>query len=210
MTSQQPTVFIVDDEPAIRDSLTLLIAQEGIQVHTFENAESFLSSMHPLNCQLKSCIILDVRMPGESGIQLQEALIDRNCLIPIIFLTGYGDIPTSVKAIKSGAFDFLTKPFTRAKLLTCIQAAFLESEKRIEANKHNQDILTRLSALTKREHQVMVLAIQGCHNKEIASRLGISHRTVEIHRSNIMHKTGALNLLDLARIAYEGKLDNSS
>lgn len=207
MTSQQPTVFIIDDEPAIRDSLTLLLEQEGIQVHAFENAESFLNGAHHLDCQHKSCLILDVRMPGISGIQLQAELTDQKNPIPIIFLTGYGDIPTSVKAIKTGAVDFLTKPVTRAKLLASIQSAFFESEKRIEADKHNQDIQSRLLGLTKREREVMMLAIQGFHNKEIASHLGISYRTVEIHRSNIMHKTGAINLLDLARIAYEGGLD---
>lgn len=203
MTSQHPVVFIVDDEPAVRDSLALLLGQEGVRVQTFENAESFLSAYQP---DYIGCIILDVRMPGIDGMQLQEKLSQCNCIMPIIFLTGHGDIPTSVRAIKTGATDFLTKPITRAKLLAAIQSAFLENEKLIEANKHNKDALTRLASLTKREREVMMLAIQGYHNKEIASRLGISFRTVEIHRSNIMHKMGAINLLDLARIAYESGL----
>ncbi|MCO6427429.1 response regulator transcription factor [Nitrosomonas communis] len=203
MTSQHPVVFIVDDEPAVRDSLALLLGQEGVRVQTFENAESFLSAYQP---DYIGCIILDVRMPGIDGLQLQEKLSQCNCIMPIIFLTGHGDIPTSVRAIKTGATDFLTKPITRAKLLAAIQSAFLENEKLIEANKHNKDALTRLASLTKREREVMMLAIQGYHNKEIASRLGISFRTVEIHRSNIMHKMGAINLLDLARIAYESGL----
>lgn len=207
MTSQHPFVFIVDDEPAVRDSLALLLKQEGIDVQTFENAETFLNAYQP---DYKGCIILDVRMPGIDGMQLQEKLSDYKCMMPIIFLTGHGDIPMSVRAIKAGAIDFLTKPITRAKLLTSIQSAFLESEKLIEANKHNQDALSRLASLTKREYEVMILAIQGCHNKEIATRLGISFRTVEIHRSNIMHKTGAINLLDLARIAYESGLNTST
>lgn len=210
MTSQQPTVYIVDDEPTVRDSLTLLIEQEGISVQAFENAETFLSSTRQLGYQIKGCILLDVRLPGLNGIQLQEELSHHKSLLPIIFLTGYGDIPTSVTAIKAGAIDFLTKPVTRAKLLTCIHSAFIESERWIEANKHNQDTLSRLAGLTKREHEVMMLAIQGYHNKEIASHLGISYRTVEIHRSNIMHKTGAINLLDLARIAYESGLSTSA
>lgn len=203
MTSQHPVVFIVDDEPAVRDSLALLLGQEGVRVQTFENAESFLNAYQP---DYIGCIILDVRMPGIDGLQLQEKLSQCNCIMPIIFLTGHGDIPTSVRAIKTGATDFLTKPITRAKLLAAIQSAFLENEKLIEANKHNKDALTRLASLTKREREVMMLAIQGYHNKEIASRLGISFRTVEIHRSNIMHKMGAINLLDLARIAYESGL----
>lgn len=207
MTSQYPIVFIVDDEPAVRDSLALLVEQEGISVQTFEDAETFLSIYQP---DYKGCIILDVRMPGMDGMMLQEKLSQCKCMMPIIFLTGHGDIPMSVRAIKAGAIDFLTKPITRAKLLAAIQSAFLESEKLIEANKHNQDAISRLASLTKREHEVMMLAIQGCHNKEIATRLGISFRTVEIHRSNIMHKTGAINLLDLARIAYESGLSTSA
>ncbi|SDY82558.1 response regulator transcription factor [Nitrosomonas sp. Nm58] len=203
MISQQPIVFIVDDDPAVRDSLTLLLKQEGISVQTFENAETFLSAYQP-DC--KGCIILDVRMPGIDGMQLQEKLSHCNCMMPIIFLTGHGDIPMSVRAIKAGAANFLTKPITRAKLLDSIQSAFLENKKLLEANQHNQDAISRLTSLTKREREVMELAIQGYHNKEIASRLGISFRTVEIHRSNIMHKTGAINLLDLARIAYESGL----
>ncbi|SDH71863.1 response regulator transcription factor [Nitrosomonas sp. Nm132] len=203
MISQQPIVFIVDDDPAVRDSLTLLLKQEGVSVQTFENAETFLSAYQP-DC--KGCIILDVRMPGIDGMQLQEKLSHCNCMMPIIFLTGHGDIPMSVRAIKAGATNFLTKPITRAKLLDSIQSAFLENKKLLEANQHNQDAISRLTSLTKREREVMELAIQGYHNKEIASRLGISFRTVEIHRSNIMHKTGAINLLDLARIAYESGL----
>ncbi|AKH36582.1 MULTISPECIES: response regulator transcription factor [Nitrosomonas] len=207
MISQHFIVFIVDDEPAVRDSLALLLKQEGIFVQTFENAETFLNAYQPGH---KGCIILDVRMPGIGGLQLQEKLLNYKNIMPIIFLTGHGDIPMSVRAIKAGAIDFLTKPITRVKLLASVQSAFLESEKLIEANKHNQDALSRLASLTKREHEVMMIAIQGYHNKEIASRLGISFRTVEIHRSNIMHKTGAINLLDLARIAYESGLNTST
>ncbi|SDW89144.1 response regulator transcription factor [Nitrosomonas communis] len=207
MISQHFIVFIVDDEPAVRDSLALLLKQEGIFVQTFENAETFLNAYQPGH---KGCIILDVRMPGIGGLQLQEKLLNCKNIMPIIFLTGHGDIPMSVRAIKAGAIDFLTKPITRVKLLASVQSAFLESEKLIEANKHNQDALSRLASLTKREHEVMMIAIQGYHNKEIASRLGISFRTVEIHRSNIMHKTGAINLLDLARIAYESGLNTST
>lgn len=209
MTTPQPTVFIVDDDLAVRDSLTLLIEQENISVHTFGDTESFLNCARTFDDKTTGCIILDIRMPGMSGIQLQEELSHYKCMMPIIFLTGYGDIPTSVRAIKAGALDFLTKPVTREKLLGCIQSALLECEKRIERSKHNQDALSRLANLTKREREVLELAIQGYHNKEIASRLGISFRTVEIHRASIMSKTGAINLLDLARIAYEGGLSTT-
>lgn len=196
-------VFIVDDDPAIRDALTLMIEQEGITVMSFEDAGSFLDA-----CQPKSygCVIIDIRMPKMNGMQLQEELTRRKVLLPVIFLTGHGDIPMSVRAIKAGAVDFLTKPVTREKLLASVRSAILESEKMLTENSTYQDALSRLVNLTHREQDVMLLATQGYPNKEIARRLGISYRTVEIHKSKIMQKTGAINLLDLARIAQEGGL----
>lgn len=205
MTITDATVFIVDDDPAIRDSLTLMLAQENIAVNAFESAEAFLAA-----CEAErfGCVIIDIRMPGMDGMQLQEELIKRHVLLPIIFLTGHGDIPMSVRAVKAGAVDFLTKPVMREKLLTSVRAAILESERVITENTNHQDAQSRLTDLTDRERDVMTLAIQGRPNKEIARQLGISHRTVEIHKSKIMHKTGAINLLDLARIAHEGSLSS--
>jgi len=203
MSASNANVFIVDDDPAIRDSLTLMISQENIAVSAFADAEAFLATCQP---QKFGCIIIDVRMPGMDGMQLQEALTKRNIMLPVIFLTGHGDIPMSVRAIKAGAMDFLTKPVTREKLLSAVRSAIRESEKIYMENSCHQDALSRLTDLTDREQDVMTLAIQGYPNKEIARRLGISHRTVEIHKSKIMHKTGAINLLDLARIAHEGGL----
>ncbi|MDO9232518.1 MAG: response regulator [Methylotenera sp.] len=201
MMTANPTVFIVDDEPAIRDSLTLMITQENLAVMAFENAYAFLEA-----CQAGclGCAIVDVRMPGMDGMQLQQALLKRNILLPIIFLTGHGDIPMSVKAMKSGAMDFLTKPVSREKLISAVRAAMRESEKITTESIHRHDAKSRLADLTDRERDVMMLAIQGYPNKEIARHLDISHRTVEIHKSKIMRKTGAINLLDLARIAHEG------
>lgn len=203
MTNSEATVFIVDDDPAIRDSLTLMIGQENIAVSAFASAEAFLEACQPMHF---GCIIIDIRMPGMDGMQLQEALSQRNILLPIIFLTGHGDIPMSVRAMKAGALDFLTKPVTREKLMVSVRSAIRESESILSKNASQQDAISRIEELTDRERDVMALAIQGYPNKEIARHLGISHRTVEIHKSKIMHKTGAVNLLDLARIAHEGEV----
>ncbi len=202
MNNSTATVFIIDDDSAVRDALSLMIEQEHFAVATFENAEAFLAS-----CQSEcyGCAIIDIRMPGMDGMQLQEVLSKRNIHLPVIFLTGHGDIPMSVQAMKAGAMDFLTKPVTREKLLASVRLAIQKSERIMSENAHHQEALSRLADLTDRERDVMLLAIQGHPNKDIARKLGISHRTVEIHKSKIMHKTGAANLLDLARIVHEGE-----
>lgn len=200
MNTDNITVFIIDDEPAIRDALALMIAQENLNVMTFESAEQFLAEYK--TCEL-GCAIVDIRMAGMDGLQLQETLNKRHVPIPVIFLTGHGDIPMSVKAMKAGAVDFLTKPVTREKLINAVSAAISECEKIQGEIERHQHLQSRLAELTSREKDVMSLAVQGYHNKEIARHLGISHRTVEIHKSKIMHKTGACNLLDLARIAQD-------
>lgn len=203
MTISEATVFIVDDDCAVRDSLMLMIEQEGINVQTYSNGEDFLNACHK---DTHGCAILDIRMPGMDGMQLQQELNRRNIKLPIVFLTGHGDIPLSVKAVKAGAVDFLTKPVTRENLLLSVRSAILESQRLITQLTNGQDAKSKLADLTDREREVMALAVAGAPNKEIARRLGISHRTVEIHKSKIMHKTGASNLLDLARIASEGRL----
>jgi len=197
------TVFIVDDDPAIRDSLTLMISQENFNVQTYASAEAFLSAIPSGG---SGCIIIDIRMPGMDGMQLQEALSNSKPSLPIIFLTGHGDIPMSVRAMKAGALDFLTKPVTREKLMAAVRSAIRESQRMQSENVYQQDAISRIAELTDRERDVLKLAIQGYPNKEIARSLGISHRTVEIHKSKIMHKTGAVNLLDLARIAHVGDI----
>lgn len=190
-------VFIVDDDPAVLDSLALMIEQEGIAVQAFGSAEAFLAA--GLGAEI-ACLIADIRMPGMDGMQLQKVLTEQGTMLPVIFLTGHGDIPMSVRAIKAGAVDFLTKPVTREKLLSSVLAALQEAEQRLE---HDRQAMQRLAHLTERELEVMKLAVMGHANKEIARRLGISHRTVEIHKSKLMHKTGAASLLDLAHIAQE-------
>jgi len=181
----------------------LMIEQEAIKVKTFSSGEDFLADYRNGSY---GCAIIDIRMPGMDGLQLQQELCLRDIELPIIFLTGHGDIPLSVKAIKAGAVDFLTKPVTRESLLSSVRSAILESKRLMTELANGEDAKSKLADLTEREREVMALAVAGSPNKEIARRLGISHRTVEIHKSKIMHKTGATNLLDLARIANEGKL----
>lgn len=205
MNTGNPSVFIVDDDPAIRDSLSLMIEQEAFAVQAFDSAETFLAACQP---PAKGCAIIDIRMPGMDGMQLQAEMLKRHVLLPIIFLTGHGDIPMSVQAMKAGALDFLTKPVTRDKLLIAIRAAISQSERVLTVDANHQAALSHLLGLTDRERAVMRLAVQGHPNKYIARQLGISHRTVEIHKSKIMHKTGALNLLDLARIAHQGGISS--
>jgi FixJ family two-component response regulator len=204
MTIADTTVFIVDDDPAIRDSLSLMIEQEDIAVQAFDSAEVFLNTYRP---ECRGCAIIDIRMPGMDGMELHEVLLERNILLPVIFLTGHGDIPMSVQAMKAGAVDFLTKPVTREKLLTSVKSAIQQSERVLSENANHLEAQSRLADLTDRECDVMLLAVQGLPNKHIARQLGISHRTVEIHKSKIMQKTGAVNLLDLARIVHEGSLN---
>lgn len=195
-----PTVYIVDDDAAIRDSLALMIRQENIPVMTFASAADFLKVCSEV---CSGCAIIDYQMPVMNGIQLQQELAKRNIAMPLIFLTAHGSIPISVTAMKAGAIDFLTKPVLRKKLFNAVSNAMLASEKNMaEIVSHNEAVKC-IASLTERERDVMLLAIQGQHNKEIARMLGISHRTVEIHKSVIMHKTGAHHLIDLVRIAYK-------
>ena len=205
MNQTDITVYIVDDDPAVRDSLTLMLQQDGYRIRSFESGEAFLAVA---DTTTHGCAIIDIRMSGMDGIQLQEEILRRQIPLPVIFLTAHGDIPKSVKAMKAGAVDFLTKPVTRRDLLAALQAASREIA-RIETSVANRSqAQAQLETLTERELQVTQLAILGHSNKEIARKLGISHRTIEIHKSNIMKKTGALNLLELARIAHDAGLSD--
>jgi RNA polymerase sigma factor (sigma-70 family) len=195
--TEKATVYVVDDDPAVRDSLALLLEEDDITVETFATAEEFLA--HCVTAPHR-CAIVDMRMPGMDGMQLQMELARRDIALPLIFLTGHGTIPMSVRAIKAGAVDFLVKPVTGNALLASVRAALDESERLVEQSEVSQTAAKRVARLTDRERDVMLLAVEGLPNKEIARRLGISHRTVEIHKARIMRKTGADTVLDLARI----------
>jgi RNA polymerase sigma factor (sigma-70 family) len=200
MNASHPTIFIVDDDAFVRDALKLMIEQEHLDVRCYESGESFLE-----HCPQTSngCILLDVQMPGINGLALQQILLERHMPLPIIFLTGNGNIPMSVKAIKAGAIDFLTKPVTRSRLIAAIETALQENERIRAETGVAEDASSLLARLTARERDVMQLAIAGLPNKEIARKLDISYRTVEVHKSRIMHKTGAANLIELANIVRE-------
>jgi FixJ family two-component response regulator len=181
------TVFIVDDDAAVREGLVAMLDAAGLPCQSYESAEAFLASFR---AGQPGCLILDLRMPGMSGTELQAELARRGAKIPIIFLTAHGDIPKSVQAIKAGAVDFMTKPADSTLLLERVRLALAESARFSE----------RMGTLTDREREVMVLAAEGLSSKEIARALGISHRTVEIHRGRVMHKTGAHSTLELAEM----------
>ncbi len=191
-------IFIIDDDAGVRDALTMLLEAAGHAVEAFQSAADFLGNFTPCNL---GCIILDVNMPDMDGPTLQEELIRRGLRLPVIFLSGHGTIPVSVRTIKAGAMDFLTKPVAGSVLLAHVQKALEQSSLQQKKIGSYQSIYSRLATLTKRENEVLILAISGCVSKEIAVRLGISYRTVEIHRAHILQKTGASNLLELARIS---------
>jgi len=187
-------VYVVDDDEAVRKSLRMLLKTEGYSVATFSGAEEFLTIC---NQETAGCIILDVNMPEMDGPALQQELNRRGLNLPIIFLTGQGSIPITVRALKAGAIDFLTKPVDGTELLACVKKALKKcAELKIQsADLHSKAI--RLATLTDREKEILSMIIAGHANKEIAEQLGISYRTVENHRAHIMLKTGASNLRDL-------------
>ncbi len=196
--SDHATVFIVDDDAAVRDSLRMMMKAAGYAVATFPCANDFLDVCTP---ETQGCIILDVNMPNMDGPTLQAELTHRGFRLPIIFLTGQGTIPLSVRTLKAGALDFLTKPVAGSVLLARVQEALEQCSIQQKQANVSKYIAARLAMLTDREREVMMLAVAGHTSKEIAVRLNISYRTVEIHRAHVMQKTGASNLLELARIA---------
>ncbi|MBK1722009.1 response regulator transcription factor [Thiocystis violacea] len=197
MTDVQ-TIFLVDDDQGMRDSLTLILELAGYRVKSFESPKAFLEDFAP---DERGCLLLDQRMPEMSGLDLQAVLIERGCLLPIIFLSAFGDVPTTVRAIQGGAIDFLEKPASTEVLLQRIQAALAEDQRRREEFATEQTILERFHQLTPREHEVLTLTTQGLTNKDIARQLGISPRTVENHRARMMEKMGAANLAELCRMS---------
>lgn len=190
-------VYVVDDDAAVLDSIRMLLEAAGYAVAVFHGAEDFLEIC---TSDTRGCIILDVNMPDMDGPALQEELIRRGMHLPIVFLTGHGTIPLTVRAIKSGAVDFLTKPVSGSVLLERVREAMSKCADLQKQARVSQTISARLATLTEREREVMKLAVEGHTSKEIAQRLDISYRTVEIHRAHLMRKSGASNMLELARI----------
>jgi len=193
-----PTVFVVDDDQAMRSSLKWLIESIGMQVKTYGSADEFLSSYF---LDRAGCLLLDVRMPGMSGLDLQAYLAQEDSRLPVIIITGHGDVAMAVKAMKSGAVDFIEKPFYDEKLLTSIRNALEFDEKRRALQSRRTEITVRLAELTPREHEVMAMVTEGRANKEIATVLGVSTKTVEAHRARVMDKMGASSLAELVRMA---------
>jgi FixJ family two-component response regulator len=195
--NERSTVFLVDDDEAVRDALSLLLRTAGFDVMVFAAASEFLAAYEPA---WRGCVILDVVMPARSGPELQEEMLTRKIDLPILFLTAHGNIPTAVRTIKAGAIDFLTKPVDAGLLIQRIQEAF-EQDARTRDRKSATLVSTeRLRNLTEREREIMMLMVSGMTSKEIARELEISPRTVDIHRSHVMAKTGAANLMELARL----------
>jgi two-component system, LuxR family, response regulator FixJ len=195
-----PTVHVVDDDDAVRSSLRLLLKSVGLPTIAYESARDFLAGYDP---EQPGCLVLDVRMPGMSGPELQEELNRRGAMIPVIFVTGHGDIPMAVEAMQHGAFDFLQKPFRDQDLITRVQKALeLDAQNRAELREASL-IRGRYDSLTPREREVFQLVTEGKANKVMAGDLGVSQRTVEIHRARVMEKMGARSLAQLVRMAMD-------
>ena len=192
-----PVVFVVDDDASVRSSLKFLLSTVGLQVESFDSADTFLRKKR---AGVPSCLVLDVRLPGLSGIDIQRELAARNIRIPTIFLTGHGDIPMSVRAMKAGAVEFLTKPFRDQDLLDAVRIALERDNRRREQEKEVTDIQRRFDSLTAREQQVIAMLVSGMLNKQIASELGTAESTVKVQRSRAMEKMQAQSLVDLAKM----------
>ena len=202
--SQGPVVFVVDDDPSIRSSLKFLMSSVGLQVEGFDSADALLKQNLP---DAPSCLVLDVRLRGLSGLDFQRELAARNCHMPIIFITGHGDIPMSVRAMKAGAIEFLTKPFRDQDLLDAVRIALAKDRERCERKKEVNDLKERFNSLTPREQEVISMVVSGMLNKQIADQLGTAENTVKVHRSRAMEKMHAQSVAELVKML--GKLESS-
>jgi len=197
MTGGAPVVFVIDDDPSVRSSLKFLLSTVGLQVESLDSADSFLHKKPP---DVPSCLVLDVRMPGLSGLDFQHELARRHIHIPVVFLTGHGDIPMTVRAMKAGAVEFLTKPFRDQDLLDAVRVALERDRARREQEKEVADPQRRYDSLTSREQQVISMLVSGMLNKQIAGQLGTAESTVKVQRSRAMEKMHAESLVDLVRM----------
>jgi len=197
MMAQTTAIYIVDDEPALLRAVGRLLRSAGFHVVTFESAQQFLKEHDP---RASGCVILDVNMPGVDGLELQQQLSAQGSELAIIFLTGLGDVPTSVKAMKGGAIDYLTKPVDQHNLLAAIRQAFARNEKRRQVRTELADIQGRLQTLTPRERQVLEHVVAGKLNKQIASELGTVEKTIKVHRGRVMEKLEVKSLAEMVRL----------
>ncbi len=198
MTGARPMVFIVDDDVSVRESLELVVRNENWKPETFASAQEFLN--HPRTL-VPSCLVLDLSLPGLNGLELQNQLAAEHIDMPIIFITGYGDVPKSVQAMKAGALEFLTKPLDYNALVSAIRKALERSRLALAQNAEMQELRTRYASLTSREHQVMALVVSGLLNKQVGGELGISEITVKAHRRQVMQKMRADSLATLVKLA---------
>lgn len=199
----QPTVFIVDDDDSVRRALQRLAGSVGLNVETFASAQAFLDRY---DSSRAGCLVLDVRMPGLSGLDLQDELNVRGITIPVVFMTGHGDVPMSVRAMKAGAVDFISKPFNDQALLDAVQHALAKDQDSRQAHAERSEILRRIERLTPREREVFALVVDGKLNKQIAHQLGTSIKTVKVHRARVMDKMRAASLADLVLLAQAAGL----
>ncbi len=201
MTEQ--IVYLVDDDEALRDSLVWLLESQGFRVAAFPSAEDFLRGWRP---EFNGCLLLDVRMPGMSGLELHERLRAQYCTLPVVFITGHGDVPMAVAALKKGAVDFIEKPFNDTDLLRLVSQCLAKEQESRSRRRQDAEVSRRLDQLTQREREVLDLIIVGKLNKQIADVLGISIKTVEVHRARVMEKMGAASLAELVQnvMAIEG------
>jgi RNA polymerase sigma factor (sigma-70 family) len=200
--TQTPVVFVVDDDPSVRSSLKLLINSVGLQVESFDSADALLQRKLP---EAPSCLVLDVRLRGLSGLDFQRELAARNCRLPIIFISGHADIPMSVRAMKAGAVEFLTKPFRDQDMLDAIRIALDRDRSRREKEKQATELKERFNALTPREQEVISMVASGMLNKQIADQLGTAENTVKVHRSRAMEKMRAQSVPELVRMVEKVK-----